>query len=133
MLISLLKHLRRVKMADSFVHELENFEAVITSQPDHFSDSLLDQGFRQTFLSILVGSFHRLLYSAFDWDMYKCPGNLWNLLTVKHDLRFNIYCTTKHYVSSIVIMNRHSKAICLHALKWTISYNQTISLILTFY
>ena len=114
-------------------HKLENFEAVITFQPDHLFDSLLDQGFRQTFLSILVCSFHRLLYAAFDWDMFKCPSNPWNLLTVKYDLRFNLLLFDQITYLVKYYMNRLSKAICLHALKWTISYNQTISLILTFY
>ena len=93
-----------------FVSQLLKLEAVITYPVDHLFDSLLDQCFRQTFLSILVYSFHRFLYLARNWDMFKCPTNTWNLLTVKYSLRFNLLFTDQ----ITYLVYHYTKAVCLH-------------------
>ena len=104
-----------------FVSQLSKLEAVITYPMDHLFDSLSDQCFRQTFLSILVYSFHRFLYPFRNWDMFKCPGNPWNLPTVKYVLRFNLLFSDQITYLVKYYMKRLSKAICLHASKWMIS------------
>ena len=90
-------------MADSFVHEPENFQAVITFQPNHFSDLFLDQYFHWTFLSLLIGSSHELLHSALTGTCSSVWTIFGKLHTVKHYLRFNFYCTTNHYVGSKLV------------------------------
>jgi hypothetical protein len=105
-----------------FVPQLLKLEAVITYPLDHLFDSFLDQCFRQTFLSILVYSFHRFLQSFRNWDMFKCPTNTRNLLTVKHTRDSTFYLPTKlntRYIDS------STKAVCLHASNVQVPYEYT--------
>ena len=131
MLLSLLRVLATVSMADFFVHKPENFQAVITFQPNHFSDLFLDQYFHWTFLSLLIGSSHELLHSALTGTCSSVWTIFGKLHTVKHYLRFNFYCMTNHYVGSKLVCRTDIQKLYLHFPKWSISYNQNISLILT--
>ena len=116
-------------MADSFVHEPENFQAVITFQPNHFSDLFLDQYFHWTFLSLLIGSSHELLHSALTGTCSSVWTIFGKLHTVKHYLRFNFYCTTNHYVGSKLVCRTDIQKLYIY----NYHYVHTVKLNLTGY
>ena len=95
MLLSLLRVLVTVSMADtSFVHKPENFQVVITFQPNHFSDLFLNQCLHWTFLPLFVASSHELLHSALTKTCSSIGASFGKLYTVKQYLRFNFYYPT---------------------------------------